>query len=101
MTNHAARPLGLRVSLTWCSKMSTDHITFRTDPPGTFGNWHTAPRRQFVRILSGQYEIGFSDGTTKLFGDGDARLVENTTGKGQTTRVYGDEPILIATVSLS
>ena len=35
----------------WCSKMSTDHITFRTDPPGrtdpsgTFGNWHTAPRR--------------------------------------------------------
>lgn len=46
-------------------------------------------------ILSGQLEIGFSDGTTKVFGPGDARLVEDTMGKGHTTAFFGNEPVLL------
>ena len=63
-------------------------------------SWHPAPQRQFVIILSGQLEIGFEDGSTRVFGPGDARLVEDTTGKGHTTKTYGGEPCVTATVGL-
>lgn len=84
----------------WTSPLATEHIVFRTDPAGNFQDWHPAPRRQFVIILSGQLEIGFGDGTKRVFGPGDARLVEDTTGQGHTTGVYGTEPAVLATVPL-
>ena len=84
----------------WTSHMKADHIVFRTDPVGSFFDWHPAPQRQFVIILSGQLEIGFSDGTTKIFSAGDARLVEDTTGKGHTTAVFGDQNAVVATIPL-
>ena len=84
----------------WTAGLATTNITFRSQPPGRFQDWHPAPRRQFVIILSGQLEIGCGDGSTQVFGPGDARLVEDTTGKGHTTRVVGGEPCLTATVPL-
>jgi hypothetical protein len=54
-----------------------------------------------VIILSGQLEIGLGDGTKQTFGPGDARLVEDTTGKGHTTRTVGDQPCLTATIPLA
>jgi hypothetical protein len=62
----------------WTKGMPTTNITFREAPVGNFQDWHPAPRRQFVIILSGQLEIGFGDGTKQVFGPGDARLVEDT-----------------------
>lgn len=85
----------------WTSNMDTTHIVFRTDPVGMFLDWHPAPQRQFVIILSGQLQIGFADGTKKIFGAGDARLVEDTTGRGHTTAVYGDQPCVVATIPLA
>lgn len=85
----------------WTSNIPTAHIVFREDPAGKFQDWHPAPRRQFVIILSGQLEIGFGDGTKKVFGAGDARLVEDVTGQGHTTGVYGNEPCVLATVPLA
>ena len=76
-------------------------ITFRTSPVGRFEDWHPAPRRQFVIILTGQLEIGLGDGSKHVFGPGDARLVEDTTGKGHTTAVYGNEPCTTATIPLA
>jgi quercetin dioxygenase-like cupin family protein len=73
-------------------------ITFSEDAPGTFFDWHPAPRRQWVVILSGQLEIGLGDGTRRRFGPGDARLVEDTTGHGHTTRVTSDQPCLVMVV---
>jgi hypothetical protein len=37
-----------------------------------------------VIILSGQLEIGLGDGSTHVFGPGDARLVEDNQGDGHT-----------------
>jgi hypothetical protein len=54
-----------------------------------------------VIIISGQLEIGLGDGSKHRFGPGDARLVEDTTGQGHTTLVYGDEPAVLATVPLA
>ena len=84
----------------WLKGLPTSQISFRVWPKGQFIDWHPAPRRQFVIILSGQLEIGCGDGSTQVFGPGDARLVEDTTGKGHTTLAIGNEPCITATVGL-
>ena len=85
----------------WVKGLATTQISFREDAVGRFIDWHPAPRRQFVIILRGQLEIGLGDGSKHVFGPGDARLVEDTTGKGHTTRVHGSAPCLTATVPLA
>jgi quercetin dioxygenase-like cupin family protein len=85
----------------WLKGLPASQISFRVWPKGQFIDWHPAPRRQFVIILSGQLEIGCGDGSKQVFGPGDARLVEDTTGKGHTTRVVNSEPVLTATVPLA
>ena len=76
-------------------------ITFQEWPAGRFIDWHPASRRQYVISLSGQIEIGLGDGTTSIYGPGDARLVEDTTGQGHTTRVVGDQPSITAVIPLA
>jgi len=84
----------------WLKGLDTTNIRFGIRPPGELQDWHPAPQRQFVIILSGALEIGFEDGTTKVFGAGDARLVEDTTGKGHTTIAVGGVPCVTATIGL-
>jgi hypothetical protein len=57
--------------------------------------------RQYVIVVSGQLEIGLGDGTLRRFGPGDARLVEDTTGQGHTTRYLGPGPVITATIPLA
>lgn len=85
----------------WTNGLPGTTITFREVPAGTALDWHPAPRRQFVIILSGQLEIGLGDGSKHLFGPGDARLVEDITGQGHTTTVYGDQPCVTVTIPLA
>ena len=75
-------------------------IMFREAPVGDFIDWHPAPRRQWVIVLSGDLEIGLGDGSLRRFGPGDARLIEDTTGHGHTTRVVGNRPCLMSYVPL-
>ena len=85
------------------SAISTQHIFFRQWEPGHFIDWHPAPRRQYIVSLSGIVDVGLEDGTIHRFMPGDARLVEDTTGKGHTTRVpgsAGDEPSVTAVIPL-
>lgn len=82
-------------------QQATQHIFFREMEPHRFVDWHPAPQRQYVIILAGELEIGFGDGSTRRFGAGDARLVEDTTGHGHTTRAVGDGPVLTAVVPLA
>ena len=93
-------PIDLTRTPSWTKGLATTQISFRESPVGNFLDWHPAPRRQFVIILAGQLEIGLGDGSKHLFGPGDARLVEDTTGQGHTTRVHGSQPCLTATIPL-
>jgi hypothetical protein len=79
----------------------TAGIMFRESPAHNFLDWHPAPRRQWVIILSGELQIGLGDGTIMRFGPGDARLVEDTRGRGHTTRVVGAGPCLMVYVPLA
>src|SRR6266545_7296120 len=47
---------------------------------------HPAPARQFVTSLFGEVEITASDGTVRTFGPGDLVLLEDTSGKGHSSR---------------
>ena len=84
----------------WTKGIDVTQIRYGSRAPGVVQDWHPAPQRQFVIILSGQLEIGFEDGSTKTFGPGDARLVEDVTGKGHTTVALGNEPCITATIGL-
>ena len=83
------------------SPQSVQDITFRVRPAGHFIDWHPAPRRQYLISISGEIEIGLGDGTTVHYQPGDARLVEDTSGQGHTTRVVGDQPSINAVIPLA
>ena len=80
---------------------AAQHSFFRQWEPGHFIDWHPAPRRQYIISISGMVEVGLEDGSTHRFMPGDARLVEDTTGKGHTTLVPGDEPVITAVIPLA
>ena len=62
---------------------------------------HPSFRRQLFCNLHGEYEVRASNGTVRRFPSGSLLLLEDTSGKGHTTRVIGDEDVLIAWVALS
>jgi quercetin dioxygenase-like cupin family protein len=67
-------------------------------PAGLFGDWHSAPSRQTHFYLSGEIEAEVSDGEIRRFGPGSVVLVEDTEGKGHTSRAVGTSDVLIAIV---
>ena len=74
-------------------------MNFRSFPDGSFSDWHTAPRVQYVIVLAGQMEIGIGDGTKRVLDPGDILQVEDVTGQGHTTRSVGNR--ISASVPLS
>ena len=94
-------PIDLGAHPDWLEGLDTTKIRFGIRPPGVLQDWHPAPQRPFVIILSGRLQITYVDGSTKVFGPGDARLVENVTGKGHQTMALGDEPCITATIGLT
>ncbi len=64
----------------------------------SLGDWHPAPRRQYVLFLAGETEIEVSDGEKRIIRAGDVLLVEDTFGKGHRNRRLSPEPELWAFV---
>jgi hypothetical protein len=62
-------------------------VVFRETGPEYDYDWHNAPRRQFVVMLSGgQVELEVGDGSKRRLGPGDVLLAEDTTGRGHLSR---------------
>ena len=82
-------PLSEMTSLGQLSKLiSAKGVLFRQTEPGQDLDWHNAPCRQFVVLLSGpDIEIEIGDGTVRNFAAGSVLLVEDTTGQGHISRV--------------
>lgn len=49
-------------------------------------DFHTAPRRQLVAMLSGSLEIECGDGSKRRFGPGDVFFADDTAGQGHVAR---------------
>jgi len=69
--------------------------------PGWRGDWHPAPFRQLRFYLSGEVEAETSDGEIRRIHAGEVALVEDTSGKGHTSRVVGSTNVIIAVVKLA
>jgi len=79
----------------------TKSVAFRMLPAGMFRDWHPTPLRQYVIINSGAVEVGTADGQVRQTGPGSVTLLEDTEGKGHTTRVIGDAPAFVAFIPLA
>ncbi|MFT4563332.1 MAG: hypothetical protein ACI9BW_003086 [Gammaproteobacteria bacterium] len=64
------------------------------------GDWHPAPRNQYVFVLSGTVEVEVTSGEVRQFSSGDILLLEDTAGRGHDTRVVSDEAVRFAIVAL-
>lgn len=64
-------------------------------------SWHTAPRRQYVVMLSGgRLEIEIGDGSKRTVGPGEILLAEDTTGRGHISRPLDSEPRISLFITL-
>ena len=52
------------------------------------GEFHNAPRRQWVVILTGGMEVEVGDGTVRRFGPGEVFLADDLKGQGHMTRSF-------------
>ena len=94
-------PIDLAQTPDWTNPQDATTIRFSEAAAGRFSDWHVAPRRQYIIVVSGQLEIGLGDGSKHVFGPGDARLVEDITGQGHTTATHGDQPCVTVTIPLA
>jgi hypothetical protein len=62
---------------------------------------HPAPQRQIFCTLQGEYEVTASDGGIRRFPTGSVLLLEDTWGKGHSTRITSNDGGLVFAVVLS
>ncbi len=78
--------------------LKVKNLAYIRCPPGWFGDWHPAPERQAMLMLSGKYQVTVSDGETRVLNPGSISVLEDTEGKGHQTRIIGDEEGIVAVV---
>ena len=74
---------------------------FMNAPAGWSSDWHRTTARNIFFVLSGEWEVTASDGEARRFAAGSVLLVQDTTGKGHTSRVVSETESLAAMVQLS
>jgi hypothetical protein len=62
---------------------------FGETPADRPDEFHPAPFRQFLIVLSGVLEVECGDGSRRRIGSGEVLLAEDTTGEGHITRNVG------------
>ena len=60
-------------------------------PAPSFSDYHNAPRRQYVVILSGVAEFETAGGAKRRLHPGDVLVAEDLTGHGHIARSIGNE----------
>lgn len=73
--------------------MAEEVFYFRA-PSGWQSDWHPSSNRNLFAVMTGLWEVTASDGETRRFGAGSILFVEDTTGKGHTSRVISAEDSL-------
>ena len=63
---------------------------FMRAPAGWSSDWHPSAARNVFFVLTGEWEVTASDGDVRRFPAGSVLRVEDTTGKGHSSRVVSD-----------
>lgn len=88
-------------SLYLSNTTSANQFAFMKAPAGWSSHWHPSSARNLFFVLSGEWEVTASDGESRSFGVGSVLLVEDTTGKGHSSRVISESESLAAMVQLT
>jgi len=64
-------------------------VCFVDLPEGLNQDWHQAPTRQIVVVLSGTVEVTTTDGETRRWSAGEAFIAADVSGRGHRTRTLG------------
>ncbi len=83
------------------AQVGSGPIRLNQGPARSAMDFHNAPRRQYVVVLSGQMEIEIGDGSKRVLSPGDVLVAEDLTGKGHITRAVGDQPRVSLAVPLA
>ena len=78
-----------------------ERVAFLKIPDGWSDSCHPSPSRQYVMVLSGEAEFTTSDGEVRVFGKGEAFLLEDLTGKGHGSRFAGQGGFVAIQVRLA
>ena len=73
---------------------------FLNAPAGWSSDWHPTSARNVFCVLTGEWEVTASDGETRHFSAGSVLLVDDTTGKGHTSRVVSQNDSLAVMLKL-
>ncbi len=68
---------------------ASPNVQFVELPAGMDQDWHTAPARQLVVVLSGEIEVETTDGERRRWCAGEAFVPADVTGRGHRTRCIG------------
>lgn len=74
---------------------------FMNAPAGWTSEWHPSSARNLFVVITGEWEVTASDGEVQRFKTGDVLLVEDTTGKGHTSRVVSEEDSVALMIEVS
>jgi hypothetical protein len=66
---------------------------------GWVGDFHPAPRRQFLAQLTGKVRVTVSDGNSVEAGPGTLWFVEDLEGQGHRSEVIGDQDVVFFVVT--
>jgi hypothetical protein len=73
---------------------TSPRVQFARLPAGLDQDWHPAPQRQLVAVLTGRLEVGTPDGARRMFGPGDVFLADDVGTRGHVTRTV-DGPVQV------
>jgi quercetin dioxygenase-like cupin family protein len=85
LTETRTDPFGNRYPMTL--PLDVSNAAFVELPDGLDQDWHTAPNRQLVFVLSGTLEVETTEGEVRRWGQGSLVIADDTKGKGHRTRV--------------
>lgn len=66
-----------------------------------FARLHPPPRRQFVVVLRGRFEVTTTSGMSATFGPGDCLLADDLDSPGHTFEDVGEEPLVTLQVGVA
>ena len=77
------------------STTPANYFGFMNAPAGWSSDWHPTSARNVFCVLSGEWEVTASDGESRRFSTGSVLLVDDTRGKGHSSRVITESLALM------
>ena len=75
-------------------------FSFMRAPAGWSSDWHPSSGRNLFLVINGEWEVTASNGESRRFGAGSVLVVEDTEGRGHSSRVISQTDSLAAMVRL-